>query len=103
VLRGVDKCLLGHLKVKVEASADGDGRAAAPGPPSSATRGQRGPQPIESGDRDHEQCRPVRPEALSEAIPDARLKILRGDHIGAIGDPDFKRSIVDFLTFLPSE
>jgi pimeloyl-ACP methyl ester carboxylesterase len=39
----------------------------------------------------------VRPEVLVEAIPDATLRILHGDHIGAIGDPHFKRSIVDFL------
>ncbi len=39
----------------------------------------------------------IRPEVLSEAIPDARLKILSGDHIGAIADPGFKRSIVEFL------
>jgi pimeloyl-ACP methyl ester carboxylesterase len=39
----------------------------------------------------------VRPEVLLDAIPDATLRILHGNHIGAIGDPDFKRSIVDFL------
>jgi pimeloyl-ACP methyl ester carboxylesterase len=39
----------------------------------------------------------IRPQVLSEAIPDARLQILSGDHVGAIGDPRFKQSIVDFL------
>jgi pimeloyl-ACP methyl ester carboxylesterase len=39
----------------------------------------------------------VRPEVLVEAMPDARLKILSGDHVGAIADPRFARSIVDFL------
>jgi pimeloyl-ACP methyl ester carboxylesterase len=39
----------------------------------------------------------VRPEVLVDAIPDATLRILHGNHIGAIGDPRFKQSIVDFL------
>jgi pimeloyl-ACP methyl ester carboxylesterase len=39
----------------------------------------------------------IRPNVLCEAIPDATLIMLRGDHIGAIADPDFARSIVDFL------
>ncbi|MFZ1155074.1 MAG: alpha/beta hydrolase [Solirubrobacteraceae bacterium] len=39
----------------------------------------------------------IRPEALSQAIPDATLRILSGDHIGAIADPRFAQSIVDFL------
>ncbi len=39
----------------------------------------------------------IRPEVLSEAIPDARLQILSGDHVGAIADPRFKHSIVEFL------
>ncbi len=39
----------------------------------------------------------VRPAVLSEAIPDATLQILDGNHIGALGDPRFKRSIVEFL------
>jgi pimeloyl-ACP methyl ester carboxylesterase len=38
-----------------------------------------------------------RPEVLVEAIPDATLKLLRGNHIGALGDPAFRTSIVDFL------
>lgn len=39
----------------------------------------------------------VRPEALVEAIPNAVLQSLLGDHIEALGDPRFARSIVDFL------
>ncbi len=39
----------------------------------------------------------VRPEVLAEAIPDATLRTVSGDHIEAIADPSFTRSIVDFL------
>jgi pimeloyl-ACP methyl ester carboxylesterase len=39
----------------------------------------------------------VRPEVLAAAIPDATLRILVGNHIGALADPGFTRSIVDFL------
>jgi pimeloyl-ACP methyl ester carboxylesterase len=39
----------------------------------------------------------LRPETLVEALPDARLRLLDGDHIGALGDPAFKTAIVDFL------
>jgi pimeloyl-ACP methyl ester carboxylesterase len=39
----------------------------------------------------------VRPEVLADAIPDAELRILDGNHIEALGDPRFKRSIVEFL------
>jgi pimeloyl-ACP methyl ester carboxylesterase len=38
-----------------------------------------------------------RPETLVEAIPDATLRLLRGNHVGALGDPAFRASIVDFL------
>jgi pimeloyl-ACP methyl ester carboxylesterase len=43
----------------------------------------------------------IRPEVLSQAIPGATLTILSGDHIGAIADPRFARSIVDFLAPFP--
>jgi pimeloyl-ACP methyl ester carboxylesterase len=33
----------------------------------------------------------------AEAVVGATLRILHGDHIGALGDPRFKQSIVDFL------
>jgi pimeloyl-ACP methyl ester carboxylesterase len=39
----------------------------------------------------------IRPNVLCEAIPDATLVMLTGDHIEVIADPDFARSIVDFL------
>jgi pimeloyl-ACP methyl ester carboxylesterase len=39
----------------------------------------------------------VRPELLAQAIPNATLRIVAGSHIGALADPSFTRSIVDFL------
>jgi pimeloyl-ACP methyl ester carboxylesterase len=39
----------------------------------------------------------LRPEALAEAIPGAMLRVVSGNHIGAIADPRFTQSIVDFL------
>ena len=39
----------------------------------------------------------VRPEVLVDAIPDARLRIVSGDHMQTIADPRFTASIVDFL------
>ena len=39
----------------------------------------------------------TRPEVLADALPDGTLRVLRGDHIGALGDPGFKQAIVDFL------
>jgi pimeloyl-ACP methyl ester carboxylesterase len=39
----------------------------------------------------------VRPEELAGAIPEATLLLLEGGHLGALGDPRFKRAIVDFL------
>jgi pimeloyl-ACP methyl ester carboxylesterase len=39
----------------------------------------------------------VRPALLAGAIPDARLQIVSGDHVGAVADARFTRSIVDFL------
>jgi pimeloyl-ACP methyl ester carboxylesterase len=39
----------------------------------------------------------VRPEVLVAAIPDATLRILAGNHMQAVADPDFKSSIVEFL------
>lgn len=40
----------------------------------------------------------IRPEVLSKAIPDARLELVPGNHIGALGAPRFAQSIVEFLT-----
>ena len=39
----------------------------------------------------------VRPQVLAEAIPDATLQIVSGDHMSALADPRFTRAIVDFL------
>jgi len=39
----------------------------------------------------------VRPQVLAAAIANAKLRIVSGDHIGAIADPRFTQSIVDFL------
>jgi pimeloyl-ACP methyl ester carboxylesterase len=39
----------------------------------------------------------VRPAVLAEAIPDATLLVLEGDHLGALGDARFKGAILDFL------
>jgi pimeloyl-ACP methyl ester carboxylesterase len=39
----------------------------------------------------------VRPEVLAEAIPDATLRLVSGNHIEALADPSFTRSIVEFL------
>jgi pimeloyl-ACP methyl ester carboxylesterase len=39
----------------------------------------------------------ARPEVLAEAIPNAVLQTLAGNHIEALGDPLFTRSIVNFL------
>jgi pimeloyl-ACP methyl ester carboxylesterase len=40
----------------------------------------------------------VRPEVLARAIPDATLRIISGNHVGALADPRFTQSIVDFLS-----
>ena len=40
----------------------------------------------------------ARPEVLADAIPDARLQILDGDHFLALGDPRFKQEIVEHLS-----
>jgi pimeloyl-ACP methyl ester carboxylesterase len=38
-----------------------------------------------------------RPEVLVRALPDAELRYVNGDHAGAVGDPRFAASIVEFL------
>ena len=40
----------------------------------------------------------IRPQVLVDAIPDATLEMLTGNHIEALGDPRFRQSIVNFLT-----
>ncbi len=39
----------------------------------------------------------VRPQVLARAIPGASLQMLAGDHVGALADPRFTQSIVEFL------
>ena len=39
----------------------------------------------------------LRPRVLVEAIPDASLELLTGNHISALGDPRFAEAIVEFL------
>jgi pimeloyl-ACP methyl ester carboxylesterase len=39
----------------------------------------------------------LRPQMLIEAIPGARLELLAGNHISALGDPRFAEAIVEFL------
>jgi pimeloyl-ACP methyl ester carboxylesterase len=39
----------------------------------------------------------VRPQVLVEALPDARLQLLEGDHMRALIDPRFVSSIISFL------
>lgn len=39
----------------------------------------------------------ARPHVLADALPDARLVTLTGDHLSALADPAFTPTIVDFL------
>jgi pimeloyl-ACP methyl ester carboxylesterase len=39
----------------------------------------------------------IRPRVLADAIPEATLEMLTGNHIEALGDPRFRKSIVNFL------
>jgi pimeloyl-ACP methyl ester carboxylesterase len=39
----------------------------------------------------------ARPQVLADAIPGARLEVVSGDHTGAIGDPRFIPTLVEFL------
>ena len=39
----------------------------------------------------------IRRRVLTNAISDATLEILAGNHIEALGDPRFRQAIVDFL------
>jgi pimeloyl-ACP methyl ester carboxylesterase len=47
-----------------------------------------------AGDRDP---LAIRPEVLVQALSDARLRLLSGDHMEAVADPRFAASIVEFL------
>jgi pimeloyl-ACP methyl ester carboxylesterase len=44
----------------------------------------------------------VRPHVLAGALPDARLQVLPGDHLGAVLDPGFAAAIVAFLDTTPT-
>lgn len=37
------------------------------------------------------------PQELADAIPGGQVKVISGDHLGAVADPAFPQSIVDFL------
>ena len=37
------------------------------------------------------------PQPLADAIPGARVQIVSGDHLTAVGDPAFPKAIADFL------
>jgi pimeloyl-ACP methyl ester carboxylesterase len=39
----------------------------------------------------------IRPQVLADALPEATLRILSGDHMGTLADPRFAPSIVEFL------
>jgi pimeloyl-ACP methyl ester carboxylesterase len=39
----------------------------------------------------------IRPQVLADALPEATLRMLSGDHMQALGDPRFATSIVEFL------
>ena len=39
----------------------------------------------------------IRPQVLADAIPGGTLELLSGNHIEVLGDPRFKRAIVEFL------
>jgi pimeloyl-ACP methyl ester carboxylesterase len=39
----------------------------------------------------------TRPQVLAEAIPDARWKIISGDHLSAVANPDFATALTGFL------
>jgi pimeloyl-ACP methyl ester carboxylesterase len=39
----------------------------------------------------------TRPQVLADALPDARLELVSGNHMSALGDPRFAPAIVDFL------
>ncbi|MCP2168693.1 alpha/beta fold hydrolase [Goodfellowiella coeruleoviolacea] len=40
----------------------------------------------------------TRPEVLRDAIPDARLLVLPGDHLSVVGHPEFTRAVTDFVS-----
>jgi pimeloyl-ACP methyl ester carboxylesterase len=57
------------------------------------------PTIVITGDRD-ELVGP--PQPLAERIPGATFKVISGDHISAVADPEFARSIVQFIESVPT-
>lgn len=47
------------------------------------------------GEDDHDNGSPA---ALADALPDARLQLVPGNHMGSVTKPELGRAIVDFLT-----
>jgi len=41
------------------------------------------------------------PHELAAKIPDARVQVVSGDHLSAVGDPAFRQAIVDFVASVP--
>ena len=39
----------------------------------------------------------VRPEVLADAVPDGRLQLVGGDHLGALRDPAFTEALVEHV------
>jgi hypothetical protein len=39
----------------------------------------------------------VRPEVLADALPDGRLQLVGGDHLGALRDPAFTGALVEHV------
>jgi pimeloyl-ACP methyl ester carboxylesterase len=82
------------------ADAIGDDRRALIAQASSIFRGEialgriAAPTLVLAGDADP---LAVRPQVLVAAIPHAELRILAGNHMQAVADPSFAKSIVDFL------
>lgn len=42
------------------------------------------------------------PDVLARKIPGATYQLLRGNHLSAVSDPAFARSIVDFIAAVPA-
>ena len=41
------------------------------------------------------------PHDLAATIPNARVQVVHGDHLAAVGDPAFRQAIVDFVGSVP--
>lgn len=90
----------GAAAFRLLADALGGDRKALAAQASSVFRGEialqqvRAPTLILAGDADP---LAVRPQVLADALPDGSVQFLAGDHSGAIADPRFNQSIVNFL------